>query len=332
MQALEQLIANAPVGDLPTLGLELPLDADWSASGDQARRAAGRPFGVPDMARHAELAALADRLGFRALWLRDVPLYDPSFGDAAQVFEVFSYLGYLAAATQHILLGTAAVVLPIREPVLTAKAAATVDQLSGGRLLLGVASGDRPVEYPIFGRDYETRGQVFREQIAFLRAQGVGHLPPGLQLLPEPAQPRLPLLVAGLAQQSPDWIGAHMDGWLAYPGTPDDHARRAAQWRAVAGPAKPYVSFLHLDLAQDPQLPLTRHRFGAHTGIVALRDELRALRAAGVQHVGLHLRRNHRPLVETLHALAEAFQLATSPSGAHRIGAVRARVHDAVPA
>lgn len=332
MQALEQLIATPPAADLPTLGLELPLDADWASSGDKARRAAGRPFGVPDMARHAELAALADRLGFRALWLRDVPLYDPSFGDAAQVFEVFSYLGYLAAATQRILLGTAAVVLPIREPVLTAKSAATVDQLSGGRLLLGVASGDRPVEYPVFGRDYDTRGQAFREQIAFLRAQGVGHLPQGLQVLPAPAQARLPLLVAGLAQQSPDWIGAHMDGWLAYPGTPDDHARRAAQWRAVAGPAKPYVSFLHLDLATDPQAPLTRHRFGAHAGIAALGDELRALRAAGVHHVGLHLRRNHRPLDETLHALAEAFQLAASPGHASRLGGEHLRVADEVAA
>ena len=71
--------------------------------------------------------------------MRDVPLYDPSFGDAAQVFEVFSYLGYLAGVTQNILLGTAAVVLPIREPLLTLKSAATVQRLSGNRLLLGVA-------------------------------------------------------------------------------------------------------------------------------------------------------------------------------------------------
>jgi alkanesulfonate monooxygenase SsuD/methylene tetrahydromethanopterin reductase-like flavin-dependent oxidoreductase (luciferase family) len=76
----------------------------------------------------------------------DVPLSDPSFGDAAQVFETFSYLGYLAAVTNNILLGTAAVVLPLREPVLTMKSAATVQQLSNGRLLLGAASGNRPVE------------------------------------------------------------------------------------------------------------------------------------------------------------------------------------------
>jgi luciferase-type oxidoreductase len=260
--------------------------------------------GEPDLQQHAALAKLADRLGFRALWLRDVPLYDPSFGDAAQVFEVFTYLGYLAGITENILLGTAAVVLPLRQPVLTLKAAASVDRLSGGRLLLGVASGDRPVEYPVFGRDFDQRGEAFREQVAMLRDWGDIRLPPGIRLLPKPAAP-LPLLVAGLAQQSPAWIGAQMDGWLAYPGTPDDHARRAAQWRAVAGDDKPYVSFIHLDLDDDPTLPLQRFRFGGRTGRDGLIAELHAMRAAGVRHIGLQLRQNRRPLAETLQEIGE---------------------------
>ncbi|WP_164530925.1 LLM class flavin-dependent oxidoreductase, partial [Burkholderia cenocepacia] len=131
-----------------SIGIELPLDNDWTPSGNAKRRHDGRHAGVPDLGIHAELAQLADTLGFRALWVRDVPVYDPSFGDAAQVFETFSYLGYLAGITHDILLGTAAVVLPLREPLLTLKSAATIQELSGGRLLLGVASGDRPVEYP----------------------------------------------------------------------------------------------------------------------------------------------------------------------------------------
>jgi luciferase-type oxidoreductase len=287
-----------------SIGLELPLDNDWSSTGRQAHAASGRVPGEPDMHQHAVLAKLADRLGFRALWLRDVPLYDPSFGDAAQVFEVFTYLGYLAGITQNILLGTAAVVLPLREPVLTLKAAASVDQLSGGRLLLGVASGDRPVEYPVFGRDFDQRGAAFREQVAMLRDWGEMRLPPGIRLLPKPTAP-LPLLVAGLAQQSPAWIGAQMDGWLAYPGTPDDHMRRAAQWRAVAGDDKPYVSFIHLDLDDDPHMPLQRFRFGGRTGRDGLIAELHAMRAAGVQHIGLQLRQNRRPLAETLQEIAD---------------------------
>ncbi|MBF8671967.1 TIGR03571 family LLM class oxidoreductase [Pseudomonas putida] len=286
-----------------SIGLEAPLDHDWTAAGDQARRRDGRQFGEPDLARHAELAQLADRLGYRALWVRDVPLYDPSFGDAAQVFEVFAYLGYLAGVTRDILLGTAAVVLPIREPLLTLKSANSVQRLSGNRLLLGVASGDRPVEYPLFGRNFEGRGNTFREQVALLRDGANGHLPEGLAVLPSTASP-LPLLVAGLAQQSPEWIGSNLDGCLAYPGTPDDHRHRVAAWRAVAG-NKPYSSFIHLDLADNPDEPLQRWRFGFRSGRKALATELGALRAAGVDHIGLHLRRNVRPLDETLREIAE---------------------------
>ncbi|WP_371857288.1 TIGR03571 family LLM class oxidoreductase [Duganella callida] len=298
MQALQQLTRGGF-----SVGIELPLDHDWTPAGDAARRAAGRLPGEPDLQRHAELATLADTLGFRALWVRDVPLYDPAFGDAAQVFEVFSYLGYLAGITKHILLGTAAVVLPLREPVLTMKSAATVQQLSHGRLLLGTASGDRPIEYPIFGRDFDQRGAAFRNQIGQLRAGHDPAWPPGVQLLPRPAQP-IPLLVAGLAQQTPSWAGAHMDGWLAYPGTPEDHARRSALWREVAGADKPYISFIHLDLLADPDAPLRRHRFGAATGRDGLIAELTAMKAAGVHHIGLHFRRNQRPIAETMEEIA----------------------------
>ncbi|KML58108.1 luciferase [Burkholderia cepacia] len=285
-----------------SVGIELPLDNDWSPAGDAKRQRDGRRPGVPDLEIRAELAQLADTLGFRALWVRDVPVYDPSFGDAAQVYETFSYLGYLAGITRNILLGTAAVVLPLREPLLTLKSVATIQELSGGRLLLGVASGDRPVEYPLFGRDFASRGANFRDQVALLRDGARAHLPPGLDVLPVARSP-VPLFVAGLAQQTPAWIGAHMDGCLAYPGTPADHAQRAANWRAVAG-GKPYVSFIHLDLADDPHEPLQRHRFGARAGRLALAEELAAMRDAGVRHIGLHFRRNRRPLDETMAEIA----------------------------
>ncbi|MBN3761637.1 TIGR03571 family LLM class oxidoreductase [Burkholderia sp. Ac-20365] len=279
-----------------SLGVELPLDNDWVTASLHGKRP-----GIPDMSHHAELAQLVDRLGFRAMWVRDVPLFDPSFGDAGQTYDAFTYLGYLAAITRRILLGTAAIVLPLREPLLTLKSAATIQRLSNDRVLLGVASGDRPVEYPIFRREYDLRGENFREQIAVLRSSGRNYLPRGIEVLPELNRP-LPLLVAGLAQQQLSWLGEHMDGCLAYPGTADDHRRRSAAWRAVAG-NKPYISVLHLDLAENPYEPLARHRFGVRAGHEALIAELMAMRAAGVQHLSLHFRRNHRPIKETLQEL-----------------------------
>lgn len=90
--------------------------------------------------------------------MRDVPLRVPAFGDAGEVFDPFPYLGYLAGVTDSILMGTAAVILPQRNPLHVAKMAASIDQLSGGRLILRVASGDRPNEYPAFDADFGSRG------------------------------------------------------------------------------------------------------------------------------------------------------------------------------
>jgi luciferase-type oxidoreductase len=286
-----------------SIGLELPLDNDWSTEGQRLRERQGRPFGVPDIREHANLAQQADESGFKALWVRDVPLYDPSFGDAAQVFETFAYLGYLAGVTRNIMLGTAAVVLPLRQPWLTLKSANSVDQLSAGRLLLGVASGDRPMEYPLFEQKFEERGEVFRRDVELIRNNGEGALPAGAQLLPLPAS-ALPLLVAGLAQQTPEWVGRHMDGWLSYPGTPEEHRRRVALWRQVAGD-KPYVTFIHLDLDEDPDAPMRRFHFGGQTGSKGLIEELEALRMIGVQHVGLHLRRSQREVGAVIEDLSK---------------------------
>jgi luciferase-type oxidoreductase len=215
------------------------------------------------------------------------------------VFEVFTYLGFLAGVTRDILLGTAAVVLPLREPVLTMKAAATADRLSNGRLLLGVASGDRPVEYPVFGRAFDTRGDAFRSQVEMLRRWTSDSWDEGLQVLPRPIRP-LSLLVAGLGQQSLEWAGAHMDGLLAYPRTPQEHLPRTQAWHAAAGPGKPYASFIHIDLVAQVDAPITRHHFGVMTGRQGLIAELEAMREAGIQHIGLHLRRCQRPVAEVL--------------------------------
>lgn len=284
-----------------SIGIELPLDNDWTAAGQRKQQQDGRPFGVPDMTAHQRLITLADTLGFKAAWVRDVPLYDPQFGDAAQVFETFSYLGYLSAITKNILLGTAAVVLPLRQPWLVKKAANTVAQLSNNRFILGVASGDRPSEYPLFGVDYQQRGALFRDAMSIIQ-DPAAQLTQGQQLLPH-ADP-YPVFVAGLAQQTPAWIGQNLDGWLAYPGTPDDHIKRVSLWRSVAG-NKPYVSFIHLDLLQHHEAPLTRHRFGVKTGIKGLLRELNAMQAAGVNHIGLHFRRNERNLADTLQDIAQ---------------------------
>jgi len=97
---------------------------------------------VPTMEGQLECIQLAEKLGFAAVWLRDVPFNVPSFGDAGQMYDPFVYLGLLAGATNSIGLGVSSLILPLRHPAQVAKAAASVDVISKGRLILGVASGD----------------------------------------------------------------------------------------------------------------------------------------------------------------------------------------------
>jgi luciferase-type oxidoreductase len=87
---------------------------------------------APTMRNHIQMAQRADEFGIGALWMRDVPFFDPSYGDTGQVFEPLIYIATLAAATKSIALGTAGIVLPLREPKMLAKQVTSLDHLSGG--------------------------------------------------------------------------------------------------------------------------------------------------------------------------------------------------------
>ena len=182
------------------------------------------------MVRHVERVQMAEELGFSAIWVRDVPFNLPSFGDAGQIFDPFVYLGLLAGKTHKIGLGVASIILPLRHPAHVAKAAASIYVLSDGRLILGVASGDRLEEYPALNLPYGNRGERFRAGFDYImrmiRRMGedlpefeniYGSPAGGIDMLPKPATGQLPLLVTGGSQQDTDWIAAHGDGWMIYP-------------------------------------------------------------------------------------------------------------------
>ncbi|MBU2956054.1 LLM class oxidoreductase [Paracoccus sp. 1_MG-2023] len=272
---------------------------------------------IPDMTGHLDRAILAESLGFAALWLRDVPFAVPSFGDAGQLFDPFTYLGYLAARTSRIALGVASIVLPLRHPAHVAKAAASVDALSGGRLILGVASGDRPEEFPAMGKSFETRDRAFREAFDYIRAMGLpgpridngfGRSDGRIEMLPKPTGPRLPLMVTGSSRQSPDWIARNADGWMTYPRPGQSQAQVLAGWRdslqAAGQPAKPVLQPLYVDLAADPDEGPSPIHLGFRSGHRFLLRYLQDLRAAGVNHVALNLRFNRADTNGTLDRLA----------------------------
>jgi luciferase-type oxidoreductase len=273
---------------------------------------------IPDMKAHLERAQLAEQLGFSAIWLRDVPFNVPSFGDAGQIFDPFVYLGYLAAATGRIALGVASIILPVRHPAHIAKAAASADVLSGGRLLLGIASGDRPEEFPALNVPFESRGTAFRQSYAYIRKMaevaprfenGFGNPGGGMDLLPKPVAGHLPMLITGGSQQDPAWIAQNGDGWMTYPRNMRQQADVIETYRrriAAAGmPDKPVMQPLYIDLQKDPDAPARPIHLGFSTGIRSLRAYLKSLEDIGVNHVGLNLRFNQTDIETTLKQLAE---------------------------
>ena len=272
---------------------------------------------VPDMTGHLARVQRVEALGFRAVWLRDVPFVLPSFGDAGQLHDPFTYLGYLAGQTSEIALGVASIVLPLRHPAHVAKAAASVDQLSGGRLILGVASGDRLEEYPAMAADHGQRGEAFQAAFDYIRAMASsgprinnrnGCVGGDIEMLPKPHSARLPLLITGSSRQSPDWIARHGDGWMIYPRPGHAQDCMLEDWRSrldsLGEPPKPVLQPLYIDLSENPdEEPLPIH-LGFRAGHRWLITYLKRLEEMGVHHVALNLRFNRAPIDDTLERLA----------------------------
>ncbi|MBC8209453.1 MAG: LLM class oxidoreductase [Gammaproteobacteria bacterium] len=272
---------------------------------------------VPTMQRHIERVQLAEELGFAAVWLRDVPFNVPSFGDAGQTFDPFVYLGLLAAKTERIALGVASIILPLRHPAHVAKAAASVDVLSGGRLMLGVASGDRPDEYPALNLPFADRGERFRHSFDYIRRMwddapafenAYGSPDDGMDMLPKPLSGKLPMLITGASQQDPDWIARNGEGWITYPRGIDAQQNIINHWRArikaAGGPPKPASQSLYIDLLDDADAPAQAIHLGFRSGLNPLRAYIKSLQQIGINHVALNLRFNQADIETTLKTLA----------------------------
>ncbi|NGM70181.1 TIGR03571 family LLM class oxidoreductase [Natronolimnobius sp. AArcel1] len=249
---------------------------------------------TPDRHDELHLAKHAEAVGFDGLWARDVPTYWPKFGDAGQTFDTWPWLSHVAAHTDEIALGTASIVLTLRHPIHVAKSAATVDQLSDGRLVLGVASGDRDPEFPAFGLEKAERGEAFRERFEAIRTmwredapslEGEwGSLTGELSVVPEPTTETIPMLPTGNARQSREWIAEHGDGWLFYHLPERTLADYLFDWREKAGD-KPYAMAVRVELAEDPTAQPEQLHLGYRAGVEWFQDYFRQLADYGVDHV-----------------------------------------------
>ncbi len=275
---------------------------------------------VPTMTQHVERVQLIDRLGFKALWARDIPFNVPSFGDAGQLFDPFTYLGYLAGQTNDIALGTASIALPLHHPAHVAKSSASIDQLSGGRMILGVASGDRPDEYPAMGIDFEKRGELFRQAFNYIQKVGdsfplleqnyFGELRGDIDLLPKPAGNRIPLLLTGGSRQSLEWNAKNSDGWMSYPRNLYQQKGTIEEWRKMIAENhpfdRPFMQPLYVDLQENDAFRPQPIPLGFRIGSNYLIEYFHQLKDIGVNHVAINLRFNSMDINETLEHLASS--------------------------
>ena len=198
------------------------------------------------------MAQAAEAVGFDSIWLGDHLLYDLPDGTARGPWEVFTSMAALAAVTSRVQIGSLVASLGFHEPAMLAKMAATVDAISGGRLILGVGAGWNQREYDAFGIAYDHRVDRFEEAFGLLRrllaGETVNHTGTYYTLDrclidPPAARPGGPLLMLGSNSPRMLSIGlAHVDQWnvwwTLYGNTPDGFAAVVADVRArtvVAG-------------------------------------------------------------------------------------------------
>ncbi len=196
------------------------------------------PGEVPDVHRIYAYAERAEALGFESLWAWDHVLLgvEPAF----PILDSITVLGAVAARTRRIKLGTGVLVLPLRNPVTAAKALGSLDVISGGRLVLGVAAGWYAREFDAVGAPFKARGRHFERNLDILLrlwteervtlAVDEFNLREAV-MVPRTAQrPRPSVLIGGYVDAVLKRVATRGDGWLTYFYTPESFTR---SWQKI---------------------------------------------------------------------------------------------------
>ena len=200
---------------------------------------------LPDAAALVDYGVRMEELGFDSLWVWDHILLgvEPHF----PIIDALSLLTAVAARTKRIKLGTGILVLPIRNPVLLAKQLSSIDLISKGRLVLGMASGWYKREFDSVGVAFEKRGRIMDESLEIMSRLWsedlvAGDYPPyhmkAAVMFPKPYQrPRPPILIGGYVDRVLKRAATAADGWLTYFYTPESFAKSWSKVCAFAAEA-----------------------------------------------------------------------------------------------
>lgn len=283
-------------------GIQLPVQSQSTIYAEPWEAAAG-PEDLVAVAR------AADRAGFAYVASCDHVAIPRRLASAMSTvwYDPVATLAFLAGVTERVRLLSHVAVVGLRHPLLTAKQYATLDHLSGGRLILGVGAGHVREEFEALGADFERRGPVLDESIDALRAAlGSDEFPEhhgklydfeDLGQLPRPAQDHVPLWVGGSSPAAVRRAALKGDGWLPQ-GDPRDRLpaqiARIRRLREEAGVEGPFVMGAIVEplYVGTPTWDVGRRTIAGSPD--ALAESLRAYRAMGVDQIQVRFRSRSR--------------------------------------
>jgi probable F420-dependent oxidoreductase len=250
-------------------------------------------WGVEDVSEVIRLGRLAEELGYASVWTMD-HLFNIGFVrtrlDDKPYYHPLGILTFLAASTSRIALGTSVMVLPYHNPVELAKYAATLDQLSKGRLILGVGAGAMVEEFEALGVPLQQRGSLTNEAIRVMKELWTNHEPSyhsqrwsfgDLRFAPTPYQkPHMPLWVGGASPGAKRRAALLGTGWHPNGVPADEYRAGADEVRDMASAAGRDPNAIEMSLRLNVTGELDPQR---------VVDTLRAYEDAGVSHVCLAL-------------------------------------------
>ena len=270
---------------------------------------------------YLDLARRAEAAGFDSVWVGDHLVYDLPDGSTRGPYEAWTTLAAIAAATERVQIGPLVASTSFHAPAMLAKQAATVDAISGGRLVLGLGAGWNRREYDAFGFAYDRRVSRFEEALAIIvpllregrtTFHGEYYDVDDCVLDPRPVTPGGPPLMLGSTSPRMLRIGLPVvDSWNVWWSLYDNSVERFAEVRAEVDAAVPEGRRVEATAAVLVTLPggtgrLMGDTYDARVATVTpddLAEHVRKLAAAGASHLQLVL----DPITaESLDVVAEA--------------------------
>lgn len=283
----EKTVGIVPAGQLvygiqlPTVALSTMVAAPWE-----------HDAGVPELVRAAETA---DAAGFFYVCVCDHVAIPRELAAVMSTtwFNPLATLGFLAARTERVRLLTNVYVAPYRHPLDTAKGFATLDALSGGRVILGVGAGHVAGEFEALGIDFDDRGHLLDAAIDGVVAAWSDEFVGDVGLQPRPVQqPRPPIWIGGSSKPALRRVAERGDGWIPQ-GTPrkkmpESIAYLRAHRDQVRPDADPEIGVItEYCYVGDPKTELPKGTIAGSAEQVA--ESLLEYRAMGVRHLQLRL-------------------------------------------